>query len=825
MDQQSTNISSFKVGFLTSGGDSPGMNAAIRAVVRMVIHGGGRPFAIREGFRGLCMHGFCGGSTTSDNDNDNNFKKDKFLEIVKGKNEYIEEMQWNDVVNIADEGGTVIKSSRCPEFCLKRWRLRATAVLCSFGIDRLIVIGGDGSLTGADMLRGEWSEHLVELGHAPSKGELHLIGIAGSIDNDMVGTEATIGSDSSLHRILDAIDCIHSTASSHQRAFIIEVMGRHCGWLALKAAICCAADWLLIPEAPPGPRWEEEMLSMLHANRKNGRSVSIVIVSEGAVDLCNRRITTEHVKEILCSEFQGIKLDARVSCLGHIQRGGSPSAYDRYLATLQGIKAAQLALASGNPLHKGALVSLEENEITSVPLMECVEKTKLVQKRMSELRFEEALLLRDKDFLTNLSMWQLMHHQIRSRMKIRGIMQDGGVPTTNAVSIEHDKLYKEPPGDGPRKRIGIMTVGAPCGGMNAAILACKFYGQCRSIDVIGISNGFEGLVEEEWSPLSELSLASFSKGGTILGTNRALPSVVGLQSVKALLEKHFDALVIIGGFEAYLSVIELKGLMPIILLPATISNNVPGTEYSIGSDTALNVIMKSCEYVRQSASSSRKRVFIVDVQGGHCGYLATVSAFVSCATRAMTGEQGVSLDDLKRDALHFKERFSSDSLGGRIIIRNELSSPVYTAEITSKILEQEGQGKFDSRWIVLGHLQQGGSPSPLDRVRAVRMSLLAMSYLEQLLCPSDKGVERTFQRLSEGFSGIDDIVEALHTPKLLSLLPVNNECAVMGIKGSRIEIRHIDTLRDETDFQNRRPTERCWDELGRFTRILSKYES
>lgn len=815
-------MSSFRVGFLTSGGDSPGMNAAIRAVVRMVIHGGGRPFAIKEGFRGLCMHGYSGDS----DDGAGAGAGGNFLEIVKGSNEFINEMFWDDVVDIASEGGTIIKSSRCPQFHEKKWRLRATFVLNSFGIDRLIVIGGDGSLTGANILREEWKEHLTELG-IPSiiDGELHLIGLAGSIDNDMIGTEATIGSDSSLHRIIDAIDCIHSTAASHQRAFIIEVMGRHCGWLALKAAICCAADWLLIPEAPPGPRWEEEMLSMLHANRRNGRSVSIVIVSEGAVDMMNRRITTSHVKDILCSEFEGIRLDARISCLGHIQRGGSPSAYDRYLATLQGIKAAQLALSNDKPLFKGTLVSLEENEITIRPLMECVEKTRLVQERMRELRFEEALNLRDKDFLTNLSMWQLMHHQIRSRMKFKGTMKDEGVPTINPISIEHDRLYTEL--QGPRKRIGIMTVGAPCGGMNAAIIAANFYGQCRSIDVIGISNGFEGLLKGEFSFLNENSLPPFSKGGTFLGTNRTLPSEIGIEKVKNIfIQEKMDALIIIGGFEAYSSVRELRGIIPIILIPATISNNVPGTDYSIGSDTALNVIMKSCDYVRQSASSSRKRVFIVDVQGGHCGYLATMSAFVSCATRALTGEEGVSLSHLQRDALHFKERFSSDSLSGRIIIRNELSSHVYTAEITSKILEAEGGGMFDSRWIVLGHLQQGGSPSPLDRVRAVRMSLLAMSYLEQLLCPSDKGAERTFHRLSEGFNGdIEEIVEALHTPKLLPSILVNDECVVMGIKGSRVGIRHIDTLKDVTDFNLRRPTERCWDELGLYTRILSKYES
>lgn len=244
-DQQSNeeNKEMRALAFLTSGGDSPGMNSAIRSIVRSAIQHKWIPYAVCEGFSGLL------------------------------KNE-LKPLGWEDVTFILSEGGTVIRSSRCPEFHQKEERRKAVYNLASRGIYNLIVIGGDGSLTGAEFLRQEWNEHVAALigeGKLPKDAaQVHfsIIGLAGSIDNDMCGTELTIGSNTSLHRIVESLDNITSTAMSHSRAFVIEVMGRHCGWLAMNAAIAIAADWVFVPERPPSENWAQEMCARLEKVQK-----------------------------------------------------------------------------------------------------------------------------------------------------------------------------------------------------------------------------------------------------------------------------------------------------------------------------------------------------------------------------------------------------------------------------------------------------------------------------------------------------------------------------------------------------------------------------
>jgi 6-phosphofructokinase 1 len=234
-----------KIAFLTSGGDAPGMNPAIRAIVRMSIYLKCQPFAVIGGFQGLLDD--CDETST------------------------IIPFGWDDVAYIMADGGTIIRSSRSKEFRERSGRLKAARNLIRKGIDKLIVIGGDGSLTGADIFRTEWKGLLGELvvageiddGQAKRYENFMVVGLVGSIDNDMYGTEMTIGADSSLHRIIEAVDNITSTATSHSRAFIIEVMGRHCGWLALNACLAIGADYLLIPEDPPKRGWEAKMVETM----------------------------------------------------------------------------------------------------------------------------------------------------------------------------------------------------------------------------------------------------------------------------------------------------------------------------------------------------------------------------------------------------------------------------------------------------------------------------------------------------------------------------------------------------------------------------------
>ena len=235
----------------------------------------------------------------------------------------------------------MLGTARSAEFRDRAGRRRAAANLVARGIDRLVVIGGDGSLSGADVLRAEWPSLLAELVEAGELDQetadrhpvLALAGLVGSIDNDMVGTETTIGADSALHRIVEALDAIGSTASSHQRSFVVEVMGRRCGYLALAAALAAGADYVLIPERPPQPGWEDDLCELVRAGRAAGRRNSVVVVAEGAHDSANDPITSAYVRTVL---EERLGEDTRVTILGHVQRGGVPSAYDRWMSAILG---------------------------------------------------------------------------------------------------------------------------------------------------------------------------------------------------------------------------------------------------------------------------------------------------------------------------------------------------------------------------------------------------------------------------------------------------------------------------------------------------------
>ena len=295
-----------RIGVLTSGGDASGMNAAVRSVVRSAIDLGIEVYAIHEGYQGM----------------------------VDGQ-DFIKKMDWNSVGGILQKGGTIIGTARCEEFLTRKGRLKAALNLLENNIDRLAIIGGDGSLTGANVFRNEWSslikelvaKNLISKYKAKNHPVLYITGLVGSIDNDMFGTDMTIGADTALHRITEAIDAISSTAASHQRTFVVKVMGRNCGYLALMSALATGADWVLIPESPPDvDNWDEKLCQVLRNGREMGRRDSVVIVAEGAQDRYGNPISSHYVKQVI---EERLGEDTRVTILGHVQRGGSPSAWRR----------------------------------------------------------------------------------------------------------------------------------------------------------------------------------------------------------------------------------------------------------------------------------------------------------------------------------------------------------------------------------------------------------------------------------------------------------------------------------------------------------------
>ena len=675
-----------RIGVLTSGGDAQGMNAAVRAVTRTALDAGLEVFAIHEGLQGMVEGG-----------------------------ELIHRLTWNDVGGILHQGGTLIGSARSADFRTRAGRLKATKNLVINGIEGLVVIGGDGSLTGANLLHEEWSGLLAELVAqddisaevAAAVPALLIVGLVGSIDNDMYGTDMTIGADSALNRIVEAVDAITSTAASHQRSFVVEVMGRHCGYLALMGALASGADWVLIPESPPDvEEWEETMCELLRKGREMGRRDSMVIVAEGAHDRNGKPITCTYVRQVL---EERLGEDTRITVLGHVQRGGRPSAFDRNLSTITGYDAVH-ALLEMEPNATPLVIGLRGNQVTRTPLKECLEKTWAVAEAVKSGNFTRAMDLRGRSFEESFAILR---------------------------TIVRAWPHEAKPGQ-RRMRIAVIHSGGPAPGMNTAVRAVVRLGIDRGHHMFGVYHGFRGLAQGEIEELDWMSVNGWAPiGGADLGTNRVIPSGSDFYAIARNLEEHqIDAILMIGGYTGYQSVMEMHRLrhtfpsfnIPIVCIPASINNNLPGAELAIGADTALNNIMEAVDKIKQSAVASQ-RTFVVEVMGNTCGYLALLSGLATGAEKVYMHEDGVTIEDLVADVKNLIEGFSQGKRLG-LMIRNELANPIYTTEFMHALFEEEGGDLFDVRQAILGHLQQGGSPSPFDRILAIRFASHCIKYLE-----------------------------------------------------------------------------------------------
>ncbi len=303
-----------KIAVMTSGGDAPGMNAAIRSVVRACAYYRTQCVGVYRGYEGLI--------------------EEDFIELTA-----------RSVHHIINKGGTILKSARSTEFRTKEGRKKAYENLKEHNIDAMVVIGGDGSFTGAVVFNKEYN--------------FPIIGIPGTIDNDIVGTSHTLGYDTALNTAVEAIDKIRDTASSHNRLFFVEVMGRDAGFIALNAGVGAGAEEILIPEEDLGL---ERMLESLQKSRRAGKSSSIVVVAEGDKSGKNVYELAQYVEENLP------QYDVRVSVLGHMQRGGSPSCFDRVLASRLGVKAVELLLDGKTNL----MVGLKDNEVISTNIEEAI---------------------------------------------------------------------------------------------------------------------------------------------------------------------------------------------------------------------------------------------------------------------------------------------------------------------------------------------------------------------------------------------------------------------------------------------------------------------
>ena len=314
------------VGVLTSGGDAPGMNAAIRAVTRAGISNGMRVFGIYRGYKGLIS-------------------------------DEITEFKTNSGSNIIQQGGTILKTARSLEFMTEEWRRIAYENMQKHAIDALVVIGGDGSLTGAGILASEYN--------------IPVVGLPGTIDNDLNGTDTTIGYDTALNTIMESMDKIRDTATSHERLFFVEVMGRNCGYLALNSAIASGAEAAIIPEISIE---KDQLGELIEQGFRKSKSSSMVLVTESEVTGGAMKLAQRVKKEYP-------QYDVRVSILGHLQRGGSPSAQDRILASRMGIAAIQALLEN----QRNVMIGIRENEIVYVPFKRAIRKEREISEELLEV--------------------------------------------------------------------------------------------------------------------------------------------------------------------------------------------------------------------------------------------------------------------------------------------------------------------------------------------------------------------------------------------------------------------------------------------------------
>ncbi len=677
-----------RIGVLTSGGDAQGMNAAVRAVVRGGLEQGMEVYGVFEGYQGLIDGG-----------------------------DHIRPMAWNDVGGILQQGGTALGTARSEAFRTHEGRLEAAYQLLLNRIDGLVIIGGDGSLTGADLFRNDWPgllDELVAAGRIDAAAaaefrHLAIVGLVASIDNDMFGTDLTIGADTALHRITEAIDAISSTAASHQRSFVVEVMGRHCGYLALMGALATGADWVLIPEMPPLlDDWEDAMCESLRRGRELGRRDSIVVVAEGARDRHGQPISSRHVTEVL---EKRLGWDTRLTILGHVQRGGAPSAFDRNLATLLGMEAVRV-IREMEPGHPVPVIGLVGNKISTTALTACLDRNAAVDDALAAREFPEATRLRGRSFV---DAFQTFRTLVRA------------------------EPHSRQPGQ-PGLRVAVLNAGAPAPGMNTAVRAAVRLGLDAGHTMLGVQNGFGGLIENQIHEMSWMEVNGWAiRGGSELGTNRRMPAGSDYYAIARTLETHqIEALLVVGGWSGYQAALALYEQrtqfpafqLPIICIPATIDNDLPGSELSIGADTALNNIVNAVDKIKQSAVASR-RAFVVEVMGGTCGYLALMSALATGAERVYLHEEGVTLQDLAYDVNMLIEGFSRGKRLG-LIIRNEMVNPTYDTRFMTALFEEEGGDLFEVRQSILGHIQQGGSPTPFDRNFASRLAADCINRLTQI---------------------------------------------------------------------------------------------
>lgn len=754
-----------RLGVLTSGGDSPGMNSAVRSIVRYSLKNEIQVFGIYRGFEGL----------------------------IRGD---IRRLGWDSETHRSGQSGTYLLSARSERFKTREGRKEAAFNLAIRNIVALIVIGGEGSMEGALTLKAEFEELCTELiaegrlkqrsidevrkkrvrskeaneanaspngsvestekvrdvlpGYCDSEPEdsdefapgidepysIQIIGVPGTIDNDIAGTDHTLGCNTAITRVSEAVEKLISTMKSHKRVFVVECMGRNCGWITLMSGFAVEAEYIFIPEAPC-VNWKDEMVRTLKTAYFNHKLNIFVFVSEKALDGNGHRIKTKEIEETI----RDAGMDVRSLVVGHLQRGGMTTSRDRFLGTMFGMRAVEFVMGgSTDPVMVGHV----DNEFKFVNLHEIVEMSKELKRCFKKRDYEKIMKMRDPLFQDIFKMYEhcrlnLMKRYFTEQLHLREFPvghlhahKEKKLNNSSLVSARITKMLETK----SKLRLGILMEGQSAGGMNTVLNSVIQFGLSEGAEVFYFLNGYNGItdINARKADVFEFSLLH-NQGGAIIGTSNAEEADF-VKIVEGIDNLNLDYLIVIGGTKN-LGLARLSS--KVLIIPAATSNNFPGTSMSIGSETALNSILVVTEACRLTALSTRRTLFMIEVGGVNCGFLSVIGAIACAAFEAIYPESS-NLEDLILIKKRIRGALARDEKTSVVIFRNENTFERMSTENLCKMICSGENVKYS--YSILGHLERGISPSVLDKIYA-RISAF-------------KAVETCVQRLEGGVIGISN---------------------------------------------------------------------
>lgn len=762
-----------RIGVLTSGGDSPGMNSVLRSIVRYSLKNDVKAFGIYRGYDGL----------------------------VRGD---IRELGWDNETQESEQGGTYLLSARSERFRTREGRKEAAYNLFIRKINALVIIGGNGSMEGAIYLRNEFKslcEELIAEGRigknckplnntqidsneilkmdklkdilldyedltdtdlidveSEELYDLKIVGIPGTIDNDIIGTDITLGCDTAMSRITEAVDILNTTMKSHKRVFVVECMGQRCGWLSLMTGFALEADHILIPEVPT-INWQEEVVKSVKTAYYNNKQSVIVLVAEGTVDIDGNNIKAKDVEKVIASTG----IDARSIVLGHLQRGGITSAQDRFLGTIFGMKAVEHILSEST---QAVMIGNIDGDFRSLDLMEVVQNTKKAEQYFLEKRFDELFKMRPLSFQKVYEIYEQQRQNLIKRYYNYNLCSTenliGDLHTIAERKLDSTvKIRKDAFENKVKPRVGVLVNGASSAGINSVLNSLVQAGLATDFEVAYFFNGYSGLMENNArkADIFEFSMRH-GQGGVAIGASNCEIDEKDVE--KKLEELKIDFLIVVGNAKNLKVASGCKG---VFVIPSAIANNIPGTEQSLGSDTALNSILNTSEACRLTAIATDKTVNIVQIGGGNCGYLTTIGGIV-CGAFDIIAPETSKVEDIALIRKRIQRTLPKQKKSSFMIFRNESTFEGLSTEGLCKLICKDIA--VDYNFSILGHLMRGSVSSILDRINARLSAFEAIEACKRKASSGVVGVSNfkvTFTDIEKVLEDYDEERDCLKNPK------------------------------------------------------------